>query len=154
MIIGLLTVIVTIIAVSDHSLLWLLAIFPGLYILYAFFITFSKAPKLKDSILLTKAEQEAWSAHHAFIRFTSAAPNMAGSLSALQLISILAGVAFIATGLYWGGLLVMFWFILGTMTPRLNPRTSFVPAAQKGDRAAIKRVEALGSLMQKLNKAS
>lgn len=154
MLVGIITIIISAIVVFNHQLIWLLAIFPGLYIAYALFIVFSKAPALKDSIKLTPSEKEAWQQHHAFFRFPFAARNMAGALSMLQFISVILGIALLATGLYWGIGFVLFWFILGMLTPRLNPTTTFVPAAQKGNREAMQRVQALESLSEKLDMGS
>lgn len=151
MLVGIITLIISTIVVFNHQLAWLLAVFPGLYIAYAFFIAFSKAPELKDSIHLTHAEKEAWQQHHAFFRFPFAARNMAGALSMLQFISIILAIALAVTGAYWGLAFALGWFILGLPTPRLNPTTSYVPAAQKGNREAMQRVQALESLQAKLN---
>lgn len=76
---------------------------------------------------------------------------MAGALSMLQLISIILAIALAVTGAYWGLAFALGWFILGLPTPRLNPTTSYVPAAQKGNREAVQRVQALQSLQEKLN---
>ena len=151
MLVGIVTLIISAIVVFNHQLVWLLAVFPGLYIAYAFFIAFSKAPQLKDSIHLTHSEKEAWQQHHAFFRFPFAARNMAGALSMLQFISIILAVALAITGAYWGLAFALGWLILGLPTPRLNPTTSYVPAAQKGNREAVQRVQALQSLQEKLN---
>ena len=151
MLVGIVTLIISAIVVFNHQLVWLLAVFPGLYIAYAFFIAFSKAPELKESIHLTHAEKEAWQQHHAFFRFPSAAVSMAGSLSALQFISVILAIALAVIGAYWGLAFALGWFFLELPTPRLNPTTSRIPAAQRGDRRAKKRVEALESLQYKLN---
>jgi hypothetical protein len=151
MLVGIVTLIISTIAVFNHQLVWLLAVFPGLYIAYAFFIAFSKAPQLKDSIHLTHSEKEAWQQHHAFFRFPFAARNMAGALSMLQFISIILAIAFAVTGAYWGLAFALGWFICGLPTPRLNPTASVVPEAQKGTPWAIERVKALESLQEKLN---
>ena len=151
MLVGIVTLIVSAIVVFNHQLVWLLAVFPGLYIAYAFFIAFSKAPELKDSIHLTHSEKEAWQQHHAFFRFPFAARNMAGALSVLQFISIILAIALAVTGAYWGLAFALGWFILGLPTPRLNPTASIVPAAQNGNREAMERVQALESLQEKLN---
>ena len=151
MLVGIVTLIISTIVVFNHQLVWLLAVFPGLYIAYAFFIAFSKAPELKDSIHLTHAEKEAWQQHHAFFRFPFAARNMAGALSMLQFISIILAIALAVTGAYWGLTFALGWFILGLPTPRLNPTASVVPEAQKGTPWAIERVQALESLQAKLN---
>lgn len=151
MLVGIVTLIISAIVVFNHQLVWLLAVFPGLYIVYAFFIAFSKAPQLKDSIHLTHSEKEAWQRHHAFFRFPFAGRNMAGALSTLQFISIILAIALVVTGAYWGLVFALGWFILGLPTPRLNPTTSYVPAAQKGNREALQRVQALESLQEKLN---
>lgn len=151
MLVGIITLIISAIVVFNHQLVWLLAVFPGLYIAYAFFIAFSKAPELKDGIHLTHSEKEAWQQHHAFFRFPFAARNMAGALSMLQFISIILAIAFVVTGAYWGLAFALGWFICGLPTPRLNPTASVVPEAQKGTPWAIERVNALESLQDKLN---
>lgn len=151
MLVGIVTLIISAIVVFNHQLVWLLAVFPGLYIAYAFFIAFSKAPELKDSIHLTHSEKEAWQQHHAFFRFPFAARNMAGALSMLQFISIILAIALAVTGAYWGLAFALGWFICGLPTPRLNPTASVVPEAQKGTPWAIERVKALESLQDKLN---
>lgn len=151
MLVGAITIIIATIVVFNHQLVWLLAVFPGLYIAYVFFITYSKAPKLKQGLHLTEAELQAWKEHHAFFRFPFAARNMAGALSMLQFISIILAIALAVTGAYWGLVFALGWFILGLPTPRLNPTTSYVPAAQKGNREALQRVQALESLQEKLN---
>lgn len=154
MLVGIVTLIISAIVVFNHQLVWLVAVFPGLYIAYAFFIAFSKAPQLKDSIHLTHSEKEAWQQHHAFFRFPFAARNMAGALSMLQFISIILAIALAVTGAYWGLVFALGWFICGLPTPRLNPTASVVPEAQKGTPWAIERVKALESLSEKLNKVS
>jgi hypothetical protein len=154
MLVGIITIIISIIAVLNHQFIWLLAVFPGLYVAYALFIAFSKAPDLKDGIQLTRLEEEAWKQHHAFFRFPFAARNMAGALSILQFISVILAIALAITGEYWGLAFALGWFILGLATPQLNPTTSYVPAAQNGNREAVERVQALESLSQKLNKGS
>lgn len=151
MLVGIVTLIISAIVVFNHQLVWLLAVFPGLYIAYAFFIAFSKAPELKESIHLTRAEKEAWQQHHAFFRFSFAARNMAGALSVLQFISIILAIALAVTGAYWGLAFALGWFICGLPTPRLNPTASIVPEAQKGTPWAVERVKALESLQDKLN---
>lgn len=151
MLVGIVTLIISAIVVFNHQLVWLLAIFPGLYIAYAYFIAFSKAPQLKDGIHLTHSEKEAWQQHHAFFRFPFAARNMAGALSALQFISIILAIALAVTGAYWGLAFALGWFALGLPTPRLNPSASIVPEAQKGTPWAVERVNALESLQAKLN---
>lgn len=150
MLVGIVTLIISAIVVFNHQLVWLLAVFPGLYIAYAFFIAFAKAPELKDSLHLTHAEKEAWQQHHAFFRFPFAARNMAGALSILQFISIILAIVLAVTGAYWGLAFILGWFILGLPTPRLNP-APYVAAAQKGNSEAIQRVQALESLQDKLN---
>lgn len=151
MLVGIVTLIISAIVVFNHQLVWLLAVFPGLYIAYAFFIAFSKAPEIKDNIHLTQEEKEAWQEHHAFLRFSTAAMGMARTLSMLQFISIILAIALAVIGAYWGLAFALGWFFLGLPTPRLNPTTSRIPAAQRGDRRAKKRVEALESLQYKLN---
>lgn len=154
MLVGIITVIISAVVVFNHQLIWLLAVFPGLYIAYAFFIAFSKAPKLKDSIQLTHSEKEAWQEHHAFFRFPFAARNMAGALSMIQFISVILAIALAVTGMYWGLLFALGWLVCGLPTPRLNPTASIVPAAQKGNREAMQRVQALESLSEKLGMGS
>lgn len=151
MLVGIITIIIATIVIFNHQLVWLLAVFPGLYIAYAFFIAYSKAPKLKQGLHLTDAESQAWKEHHAFFRFPFAARNMAGALSMLQFISIILAIALAVTGAYWGLILALGWFICGLPTPRLNPTASIVPEAQKGTLWAIERVKALESLQDKLN---
>ena len=151
MLVGIITIIIATIVIFNHQLVWLLAVFPGLYIAYAFFIAYSKAPKLKQGLHLTDAESQAWKEHHAFFRFPFAARNMAGALSMLQFISIILAIALAVTGAYWGLILALGWFICGLPTPRLNPTASVVPEAQKGTPWAIERVKALESLQDKLN---
>lgn len=152
MLVGLVTAIVSIMVILNHELIWLLAVFPGLYIIYAFNIALSNKP-LKKSIeeTLTPSEKEAWEQHQAFLQFPSAAVGMAATLSLLQFMSIILGVILLISGLTWGILIAAFWFILGSITPRLNPTTSYMPAAQKGDSRAMERVQALKSLQEKLN---
>lgn len=153
MLVGLIAAIISVIVVINHQLIWLLAIFPGLYIVYAFFITFSKAPALRSDIRLTASEKEAWEQHHTFLRFPSAAMGMSHTLSLLQFISVALAIALLVSGLYWGIIFALFWS-LGLLVPRLNPTTTYVPAAQKGDRRAIIRVQALQSLKDKLDASS
>lgn len=150
MLVGIVTLIISTIVVFNHQLIWLLAVFPGLYIVYAFFIAFSKAPELKDSIHLTHSEKEAWREHHAFFRFPFAARNMAGALSMLQFMAVILAIALAATGMYWGLLFALGWLICGLPTPRLNPTASIVPAARNGNHEAMQRVQALESLSEKL----
>lgn len=149
MLVGIITIIIAAIVVFNHQLVWLLAIFPGLYIAYAFFISYSKAPALKKGLHLTHAETQAWKEHHAFFRFPFAARKMAGSLSVLQFISVILAIVLVVTGAYWGVLFLLGW-LLGLPTPRLNPEASIVPAAQKGNPDAIERLKALESLQAKL----
>lgn len=149
MLVGIITIIIAAIVVFNHQLVWLLAVFPGLYIAYAFFIAYSKAPKLKKGLHLTATEQQAWKEHHAFFRFPFAARKMAGSLSALQFISVILAIVLVVTGAYWGAVFLLGW-LLGMPTPRLNPEASIVPAAQKGNPDAIERMNALESLQAKL----
>ena len=149
MLVGIITIIIATIVVFNHQLVWLLAVFPGLYIAYAFFIAYSKAPKLKQGLHLTDAESQAWKEHHAFFRFPFAARKLAGSLSALQFISVILAITLVVTGAYWGALFLLGW-LLGLPTPRLNPEASIVPAAEKGNPDAIVRLNALESLRHKL----
>jgi hypothetical protein len=149
MLVGIITIIIATIVVFNHQLVWLLAVFPGLYIAYAFFIAYSQAPKLKQGLHLTDAESQAWKEHHAFFRFPFAARKMAGSLSALQFISVILAIALIVTGAYWGAVFLLGW-LLGLPTPRLNPEASIAPAAQKGNPDAIVRLNALETLQAKL----
>lgn len=149
MLVGIITIIISTIAVFNHQLIWLLAVFPGLYIAYAFFIVYSKAPELKKGLHLTNSEQQAWKEHHAFFRFPFAARKMAGSLSFLQFISVILAIALVVTGAYWGAAFLLGW-LLGLPTPRLNPEASIVPAAQRGNPDAIERLKALESLQEKL----
>lgn len=149
MLVGIITIIIATIVVFNHQLVWLLAVFPGLYIAYALFITYSKAPKLKQSLHLTGAELQAWKEHHAFFRFPFIARKMAGSLSVLQFISVILAIALVVTGAYWGAIFLLGW-LLGLPTPRLNPEASIVPAAQRGNPDAIERLKALESLQTKL----
>lgn len=151
MLAGILTLIVSVVVIFNHQLAWLLAIFPGLYILYTYFIAFSKAPKLKDTLHLTQAENDAWREHHAFFRFPFAARSMAGGLSMIQFISILLAIGLAITGAYWGLVFIFGWFICGFPTPRLNPTASIIPAAEKGNLAAIERIQTLKLLQEKLN---
>lgn len=151
MLIGIITLIISAIVVFNHHLIWLLAIFPGLYIAYAFFIAFSKAPKLKDSIRLSHSEKEAWQQHHAFFRFPFAVKSMSTSLALLQFISIILAISLAATGAYWGLAFALGWFICGLPNPRFSPTTSILPEAQKGAPWAIERVNALESLSKKLS---
>lgn len=150
MLVVIITFIISTMVVFNHQIVWLLAVFPGLYIAYVFFIAFSKAPKLKDGIYLTHTEKEAWQQHHAFLRFPFTARNMAGTLAVLQFMSIILAVALVVTGAYWGLAFALGWF-LGLPTSRLNPVASYVPAAQKGNLEAAQRVWALESLQEKLN---
>ena len=152
MLVGIITIIIATIVVFNHQLVWLLSVFPGLYIAYTFFIAYSKAPKLKQGLHLTDAESQAWKEHHAFFRFPFAARKMAGSLSVLQFISVLLAIALVITGAYWGAVFLLGW-LLGLPTPRLNPEASIAPAAQKGNPDAIVRLSALESLQAKLLKA-
>lgn len=149
MLVGIITIIISAIVVFNHQLVWLLAVFPGLYIAYAFFIAYSKAPELNKGLHLTHSEQQAWKEHHAFYRFPFAARKMAGSLSFLQFISVILAIALAVTGAYWGLAFLLGWF-LGLPTPRLNPEASIVPAAQKGNPDAVERLKALESLQAKL----
>lgn len=149
MLVAIITIIIATIVVFNHQLVWLLAIFPGLYIAYAFFIAYSKAPKLKQGLHLTNAEAQAWKEHHAFFRYPFAARKMAGSLSVLQFISVVLAVALAISGAYWGLAFLLGW-LLGMPTPRLNPEASIAPAAQKGNPDAIERMKALESLQAKL----
>lgn len=149
MLVGIITIIIATIVVFNHELVWLLAVFPGLYIAYAFFIAYSKAPKLKQGLHLTDAESQAWKEHHAFFRFPFAARKMAGSLSVLQFISVILAITLVVTGAYWGAIFLLGW-LLGLPTPRLNPEASIAPAAQKGNPDAIVRLNALESLQAKL----
>lgn len=149
MLVAIITIIIATIVVFNHQLVWLLAVFPGLYIAYAFFIAYSKAPKLKQGLHLTDAESQAWKEHHAFFRFPFAARKMAGSLSALQFISVILAVVLVFTGAYWGAVFLLGW-LLGLPTPRLNPEASIAPAAQKGSPDAVERLKALESLQAKL----
>lgn len=150
MLVGIVTLIISAVVVFNHQLVWLLAVFPGLYIAYAFFIAFSKAPALKGSIHLTHSEKEAWQQHHAFFRFPFAARGMAGALAMLQVVSVILAIALAVTGAYWGLVFALGWFILGLPTPRLNP-APYIDAAQRGSHEAVQRVEALQSLQEKLN---
>ena len=149
MLVAIITIIIATIVVFNHQLVWLLAVFPGLYIGYAFFIAYSKAPKLKQGLHLTDAESQAWKEHHAFFRFPFAARKMAGSLSVLQFISVILAIALVVTGAYWGAVFLLGW-LLGLPTPRLNPEASIAPAAQKGNPDAIVRLNALETLQAKL----
>lgn len=153
MLVAIITIIISAIVVFNHQLVWLLAVFPGFYIAYAFYIAYSKPPQLKEGLQLTHSEKEAWKEHHAFFRFPFAARKMAGSLSALQFISVILAIILVITGAYWGAIFLLGW-LLGLPTPRLNPEASIVPAAQKGNPDAIERMKALESLQAKLKSPS
>lgn len=152
MLVGIVTIVIATIAVLNHHLAWLLAIFPGLYILYAFLIAYSKAPSLKDEVWhgLSVIERQAWRRYHVALRFGKAAPVMSRTLTTLQVLSVVTGVAFLITGFYWGGLLIAGWFVLGLATPRLNPTLYLNDAANRGDAEAIAWLEALEALHDKL----
>lgn len=124
MLAGIITLTISVIVVFNHQLAWLLAIFPGLYILYAYFMAFSKAPKLPESLLLTQTEKDAWREHHVFFRFPFAARIISGGLSMIQFISVLLAIGLAITGAYWGLVFIFGWFICGFPTPRLNPTAS------------------------------
>ena len=115
MLVGIVALIISAIVVFNHQLVWLLAVFPGLYIAYAFFIAFSKAPALKDSIHLTHSEKEAWQKHHAFFRFPFAARSMAGALAMLQVVSVILAIAQAISSLYWA-LLPLLLLLVGCLS--------------------------------------
>lgn len=156
MIVGILTIIVAAIAVFNHHLAWLLAIFPGLYILYAFFIAYSRAPELNDGIWhdLTSTEKMVWKRYHAAIRFSMAAPATSRTVTLLQILSVITGIAFMITGFYWGGLLILGWFIFGLITPKLNPILYLSDHAKRGNIEAEVELDALKSLYDKLQDGS
>ncbi len=147
------TIIVITIVAFNPSLSWLLAIMPGGYIAYATFITFSKAPELKQSLELTHAEKEAWKKYHAFLRASFAAPAMGRGLSIIGIISLIMGVVFIFQGnIFGGGLLLVFtaFIFLSPVISRLNPSAGVASQAQKGNPEAIRELDALKSLQEKL----
>ena len=153
MLTGVTTIIIATIVVFNHQLVWLLALFPGIYIAYAFFIAYSKAPKLKQDLRLSDIELQAWEEHHAFFRFPFAARKIAASLSALQFISVIFAIALVVTGAYWGALFLLGW-LLGIPTPRLNPEASIAPEAQRGNLFATQQMNAIISLQEKLNRGN
>lgn len=152
MLVGIATLIVSAVVVFNHQLIWLLAVFPGLYIAYAYFLAFTKAPELDSNIRasLTPEEHEAWGQFHVFLRFGMAAPAMSRTLTILQALSVITGIALAVTGLYWGLLLALGWFALAPLTPKLNPVLYLSDAAQRGNLDAQMQLEALESLYGKL----
>ena len=152
MIVGILTFIVIVIVAFNHHLAWMLAIFPGLYILYVFFIAYSRAPELNDDIWsgLTPNEKMVWEKYHAAIRFSMAASAMSRTVVLLQILSVVAGIAFVVTGFYWGGLLGLGWFLFGLVAPRLNPTLYLDGHAQRGNLDAGIELDALMSLNSKI----
>lgn len=150
MLVGIVTLIISAIVVFNHQLVWLLAVFPGLYIAYVFLLLHTKAPTLKEGFCLTETEKEVWKMHHVAIRFPFAARTRAGALSALQFISIILAIALAVTGAYWGLAFALGWLILAPLTTRTNPIIPYSNAAQKGNPDAIVRLNALESLQAKL----
>lgn len=150
MLVAIITIIISVIVVFNHQLVWLLAVFPGLYIAYVFLLLHTKAPTLKEGFCLTETEKEVWKMHHVAIRFPFAARTRAGALSALQFISIILAIALAVTGAYWGLAFALGWLILAPLTTRTNPIIPYSNAAQKGHPDAIVRLNALESLQHKL----
>ena len=150
MLVAIVTIIISVIVVFNHQLVWLLAVFPGLYIAYVFLLLHTKAPTLREGFYLTETEKEVWKMHHVAIRFPFAARTRAGALSALQFISIILAIALVVAGAYWGLAFALGWFILAPLTTRTNPIIPYSNAAQRGNLNATKRLEALKSLEVKL----
>ena len=150
MLVVIITIIIAAIAVFNHQLTWMLAVFPGLYIAYVFLLLHTKAPNLKESLDLTEAEKQVWKIHHVAIRFPFAARTRAGALGALQFISIILAIALALTGAYWGLAFVLGWFVLAPLATRSNPIIPYSNAAQKGNPDAAERLKALESLQAKL----
>lgn len=149
-----LTIIVAIVAILNPSLTWLLAVIPGAYVAYATYITYSKAPALKSSLNLSHSEKEAWKKYHAFLRASVAAPAMARGLSLIGLVLTVVGLIFMFKGQIVEGVLALLgagYLYLTPMIGRLNPSSSIVSHAEKGNREAIRELEALKSLREKLS---
>lgn len=153
MLVVIVTLIVSTIVVFNHQLIWLLAIFPGLYIVYAGLLAFSKAPDLNNDIWqeLSPLERAVWNKYHVFFRFSMAAPVISRNLTTIQIIFVITGVALVITEFYWGGLLVLGWFI-GLLAPTLNPVIYLVDAAKKGNTEAAATYEAMSTLHSKLQR--
>ena len=152
MLVGIVTLIISVVVVFNHQLVWLLAVFPGLYIAYAYFLAFAKPPELSSDIQasLTSEESAAWGQFHVFLRFGMAAPAMSRTLTILQVLSVITGIALAVTGLYWGLLIALGWFVLAPLTPRLNPVLYLSDAAKRGNLEAQVQLESLESLYEKL----
>ena len=151
MIAGLITLVLALIVAFMPELVWILAVFPGLYIILSLVQVFVlKAPKLSSDLHLTQREKDAWKNYHIFIRYPMAATSKAGGLSMMQFTLSLLGIVLAIRGYYYALLICSAWFICGSMTPRLNPKSTVLPAAEKGNTFAIEEKEALISLMGKL----
>lgn len=156
MLVGIVTLIISAVVVFNHQLVWLLAVFPGLYIAYAYFLAFAKPPELNSDIQasLTSEEGAAWGQFHVFLRFGMAAPAMSRTLTILQVLSVITGIALAVTGLYWGLLIALGWFALAPLTPRLNPVLYLSDAAKRGNLEARVQLESLESLYEKLQSSN
>jgi len=149
-----LTVIVALIVAFNINLSWLLLIIPGLYIAYALFITYSKAPALKSSLNLSTQEKAAWNKYHAYLRFPFAAPSMSKGLSLIAFTLIVLGITLLIQNAILEGValfLVAGFLLFSTMISRLNPQNGVVANAQKGNPIAIEELSALQSLKDKLS---
>ncbi len=154
MLAGIVTLIVSVIVAFNPEIAWILLVFPGLYIVYALYITYSKALELKDTIHLTSDEKVVWKKYHAYLRFPFAAPGMSKGLSVIAFTLIILGIVlFIRNTPYQCvALLIVAWYLLFSgMISRLNPQNGIVANAQKGNLVAMGEVEALRSLHEKLN---
>jgi uncharacterized membrane protein HdeD (DUF308 family) len=57
MLAGIVTLIISAIVAFNPEVVWILLVFPGLYVVYALYIIYSKAPELKGTIHLDSDEK-------------------------------------------------------------------------------------------------